>query len=398
MERIDAVQGEIRILESFLDVEPAAWDELIPGGDPFVRHAFLAALEASGSACAATGWTPRPLVWTDGERLIGAVPAWRKVHSFGEFVFDFAWADAYARSGRAYYPKWVVAVPFVPATGPRLLLRPGVDAEAGRRRLFDALLAAAAADGASGVHVLFPEEADRAAAPDAWFRREDIQYHWIREGERDFQDYLAGLRSKKRKQILREREAVRAAGVSIRVVDGVAADEALMRAFFGFYVATHRRYGQPLYLTESFFVQLWATMPEQLLLVVAERNGRIIGGALNLIGREALFGRWWGASEMVPALHFECAFYTPIEVTIVRGLHRFEAGAQGEHKFLRGFQVRPTWSLHTLFDPRALAVLSHWTAREQEAVEARAEALRRISPHKRERADALSGPGGGNTL
>lgn len=396
MERIDADRGEIRILESFLDVEPAAWDALISDGDPFVRHAFLAALEASGSASAETGWTPRPLVWTFRGRLIGAAPVWRKAHSFGEFVFDFAWADAYARSGRAYYPKWVVAVPFVPATGPRLLLHPGIDAAAGRRRLFDAMLASAAAEGASGVHVLFPDEADRAAAPEAWLRREDVQYHWIREGERDFQDYVSGLRSKKRKQILREREAVRAAGVSIRVVEGVAADEALMRAFHGFYAATHHRHGQPPYLTESFFLQLQATMPEQLLLVAAERDGRLIGGTLNLIGREALFGRWWGASEPVPGLHFECAYYTPIEETIARGLARFEAGAQGEHKFLRGFQVRPTWSLHALFDPQAHAALSHWTDRERAAVEARAEALRRISPHKKERANALSTPDGGD--
>lgn len=351
-------------------IPAAEWDALAnpPGAEhnPFVAHAFLAALEASGAVAAETGWAPQHLLLRDpAGRALAAAPCYLKGHSLGEYVFDHAWADAYQRAGGRYYPKLQVAVPFTPVTGPRLLAAtPSL-----RAALLAALRQACAEVGASSVHLTFvpPADAQALAAPD-WLARTDLQFHWHNPGYASFEAFLASLSHSHRKQIRRERQAVAAAGVTLRWRFGGEIREADWDAFFAFYQHTGaRKWGRP-YLNRAFFSMLGAAMPQAVALLLAERGGRAIGGALNLLGSHALFGRYWGAVEEVPFLHFEACYYQAVELAIALGLQRVEAGAQGPHKLARGYLPAPTYSLHHLAHPGLASAVAAYLQAERAAV------------------------------
>ncbi len=335
--------------------------------NPFVSHEFLLALETSGCVGRRSGWTPRHLVVQDGAGAVVAVaPCYLKAHSYGEYVFDHGWADAYARAGGAYYPKLQVAVPFTPATGPRLLVAPGPQAGAARAALIEGLTALRDQTGASSVHVTFPNDADASALEGAgWLRRTGEQFHFLNEGYRSFEDFLAALASRKRKAIRRERREAVAPGIEIERLTGAAIAEAHWDAFFAFYMDTgSRKWGSP-YLNRRFFSLLGQSMADRVLLVMARRGGRYVAGALNLIGHDALYGRSWGAVEHHPFLHFELCYYQAIDFAIERGLSRVEAGAQGEHKLARGYRAVATHSAHAFADPRLARAVATFLARER---------------------------------
>jgi predicted N-acyltransferase len=318
-----------------------AWDRLA-GSDPFVSHAFLSALEDSGSVGPGTGWTPAPiLIEDDGSRLVAAAPAWLKTHSQGEYVFDHGWAEAWERAGGDYYPKLQVAVPFTPVPGPRLLgSRP--------HQLLAAVEAVTVQNRMSSAHVTFIDDAGAAACERrGWLIRHGIQYHWRNRGYASFDDFLDTLRSTKRKAIRKERAAARD-GLEFRAIRGGGIGRAEWDAMWTFYQDTgSRKWGQP-YLTRAFFDLASDRMGDKLLLFLACRDGRPIAGALNVIGRDTLFGRYWGCTKEVPFLHFELCYYQAIEWAIEQGLSSVQAGAQGEHKIARGYEPAITRSAHFL--------------------------------------------------
>jgi len=365
-----------RVLSGMAEVPAALWDGLANPGpepvNPFVSHAFLLALEQSGSATARTGWRPCHLLLENAAaEPLGAMPCYLKSHSRGEYVFDWGWADAIERVGGRYYPKLQASVPFTPVTGPRLLVPPGEQRDLHRTFLAEASLSLAEELGASSVHVTFltgPEFS--LLGTDRWLRRTDTQFHWHNRGYADFDDFLRDLSSRKRKNIRKERETVRRAGLSFRWLTGTDIAERHWDAFFGFYMDTgSRKWGSP-YLTRRFFSIIGETMRDHVLLVMVERAGRPIAGALNFIGSDALFGRNWGAIEHHECLHFEACYYQAIEFAIARRLARVEAGAQGPHKLARGYLPSTTMSLHHIRDPRlARAVRDYLSAERLEVAE-----------------------------
>ena len=335
--------------------------------NPFLSHAFLSALEASGCLGDGSGWRPLPLVAEDFVgRVVGVAPAYLKSHSQGEYVFDHAWADAYERAGGRYYPKLQVAVPFTPATGPRLLVRPDADAAATRAALAGGLKSLAAQIGASSVHITFPTQAEaQALEAEGWLLRIGEQFQFRNEGYRDYDDFLATLASRKRKALKRERREALAEGIEIDWLTGADITEAHWDAFFGFYMDTGaRKWGRP-YLNRAFFSRLGAAMADQILLVMARRGRRYIAGALNLIGPDALYGRYWGAVEDVPFLHFELCYHQAIDFALAHGLSRVEAGAQGEHKLARGYRPVATYSAHHIRDPGLRRAVADYLKRER---------------------------------
>ncbi len=346
--------------------------------NPFVSHAFFLAVEASGSACARTGWGPRHLLARlDGE-IAGIVPCYLKSHSQGEYVFDRGWADAYERAGGRYYPKLQASVPFTPATGPRLLIRDGVDRERIASALASGLVALCDATHASSAHVTFAREAEcKFLAAHGFLQRTDQQFHWRNQGYGSFEDFLGSLNSRHRKAIRRERrEALAVDGITIHALTGSDITEDAWDAFFAFYMETgSRKWGRP-YLTRSFFSLIGESMAKDVLLVMARRNGRWIAGAINFIGSDTLFGRNWGAIEHHPFLHFEVCYYQAIDFAIQRGLKTVEAGAQGEHKIARGYLPQTTFSAHYIADPDLRRAISDYLRRERAYV---AEAARELS-------------------
>jgi predicted N-acyltransferase len=356
------------------------WDRCAGGGDPFLGHAFLSALEDSGSATARTGWQPLPVA-IDGPdgRPDAVMPAYVKSHSLGEYVFDHGWADAYERAGGDYYPKLQIAVPFTPVPGKRLLAREPV--------LAPALIAAAerivAAHGLSSAHATFIAAEEVSLFEQAgWLIRTDSQFHWLNEGFATFDDFLATLSSRKRKMIRRER-ALALEGLEVVQLTGAEIGEAHWDAFWAFYQDTGaRKWGRP-YLTRSFFSLLGERLADRILLVLALRDGQPIAGALNLIGTEALYGRYWGAIEEVPHLHFEICYYQAIEAAIAQGLARVEAGAQGAHKLARGYRPVPTWSAHHIADPGFRRAVAAFLASERRAVEREVAALEEFTPFRK---------------
>ena len=377
-----------RLHRALSELPAADWDALHDGRNPFITHAFLSGLESTGCLRADWGWTPCHLGLWEGEALIAAAPGYLKANSHGEFVFDHAWAHAYARHGLDYYPKWLCAVPYSPVTGPRLLAR---DADA-RRRLPAAIAGFAARGGLSSAHVNFHDEVDDAAFDaDAegagWLLREDLQYHWRNEaGWRDFDDFLAAMDHKHRKNIRQERRKVREAGIVLRVVHGDDASADDLAAMHGFYLSTFADYGNSPALTLAFLQHLARAMPRQLVLILAEREGTPIAGALCLRGGDTLYGRYWGASERHPGLHFEACYYQGIDYCLREGLRQFEPGAQGEHKIARGFLPVRVRSRHWIADPRFADALRGWCAEERAAVASQQEALRRHAPFRTEAA------------
>jgi predicted N-acyltransferase len=377
---------QIHVHDRVADIGREALDACAsPYGDPFLSFDFLDACEASGSAVPAAGWAGRHLSLRDEDnRVLGVMPLWLKGHSQGEYVFDHSWADAYQRAGGRYYPKLLSAVPFTPVTGPRFLAHPDADAAALRQALLQGAIALTERLGVSSLHVNFPTEGDWTAMGEAGLlQRQDMQYVWRNDGYATFDDFLAALSANRRKTIRRERREARA-GLDIRVLSGADITEAHWDAFFAFYMDTgERKWGRP-YLTRDFFSRIGASMADRIALVMAFRDGIAIAGALNLIGRDALYGRQWGALEEVPFLHFELCYYQAIDFAIARGLSRVEAGAQGQHKIARGYLPSPVWSAHFIADPALRDPVARYLDGERPAVAAEIEAIKaELSPFRR---------------
>ncbi|HEX8936807.1 MAG TPA: GNAT family N-acetyltransferase [Sphingomicrobium sp.] len=352
-----------------------AWDRL-SGGDPFVSHAFLSALEDSGSVGPGTGWTPAPiLVEDDADHLIAAAPAYLKSHSQGEYVFDHGWAEAWERAGGEYYPKLQVAVPFTPVAGSRLLgSRP--------QQLLTAIEAVTVQNQMSSAHISFIDDAGAAECDRrGWLIRHGVQYHWFNRGYSSFDDFLARLSSRKRK-ILRKERAAAEAGLEIRALRGSDIGSAEWDAMWAFYQDTgSRKWGRP-YLTREFFDLAGERMGDAVLLFLAYRDLRPIAGALNFVGRDALYGRYWGCTEEVPFLHFELCYYRAVEWAIDHGLKCVQAGAQGEHKIARGYEPVITNSAHFIPNDSFRSAVAQFLEAEREGVAAEAEWLRRDLPYR----------------
>ena len=393
----------MRIVSDLSSIGRDRWDALIaseardraraasvegvePDVNPFLRYDFLAALHETGCADVEAGWAVEYLtLTTDDDTLVGAVPLYRKFHSYGEYVFDWAWADAYRRHGVDYYPKLLSAIPFTPVTGPRLI---GVD-RAARVALADALLAHAHESEVSSLHVLFPEGDDEAAALEAagCMRREGVQFHWANANYPSFDAFVDTLERKRRKNIRAERRKVAEAGVRVRRIEGRDATDADWRFFARCYANTYRAHYSTPYLNLAFFRRIAKTMPENLLLVVAEidEDGAPLPIASSLVVHNGttLYGRYWGEIAHVPCLHFECAYYQPLEYCIERGIQWFEGGAQGEHKMARGFLPVKTRSLHWLAHPAFADAIEHFLQRETVGVSHYLDELNERDPFKK---------------
>ncbi|MFC0811611.1 GNAT family N-acetyltransferase [Paracoccus panacisoli] len=359
----------VSVLPAIAEIEATAWDGCGAAaglrGDPFTTHRFLAALEASGSVGRGTGWQPAHLVARDGAAVVGVAPLYLKTHSQGEYIFDHHWADAWQRAGGRYYPKLQSAVPFTPATGPRLI----ADSPAVQAALLAAMAEVAGQAGFSSAHVTFCTAAERRLGEaQGWLGRTTTQYHWQNDGYADYEDFLSRLSSRKRKALRKERARANEFGGRIRALRG---DEIAPRhwdAMWAFYQDTGgRKWGRP-YLTRAFFEALHETMRDDCLLVIAERDGRAVAGALNLIGADTLYGRYWGCIEDHPFLHFELCYHRAIDWAIAHGLARVEAGAQGEHKLARGYLPAATHSIHWIADPGFCAALAAHLEDEDAAV------------------------------
>lgn len=373
------------IVSSLAEIGESAWSDLLalqPDSTPFLSFAFLHALHESGCVSADTGWQPQYLALWQGETLAAALPLYVKSHSYGEYVFDWAWADAYQRHGLDYYPKLLSAIPFTPVSGARLLAR---DAPA-RAALVAFLLEQQGAAGMSSTHVLFPPEQEALQLQRAGFMlRSGVQFHWLNAGYRDFDAFLATLEHKKRKNIRAERRKVAEAGVTLRRVAGANASAADWRLFHRCYSNTYAEHRSSPYLNLDFFLRIGRSMPENILLVIAERAGQPIAASLVLHTSDTLFGRYWGALEHVPCLHFETAYYQPLEFCIEKNIATFEGGAQGEHKMARGFLPQKTWSAHWLAHPAFTDAIERFLERESGGIDAYIDELNDRTPF---RADA----------
>jgi uncharacterized protein len=360
----------VRIVPRLADIPAAEWDACAGAANPFLAHAFLEALEASGSATSETGWLPQHLALEDDDgKLMGAVPLYLKSHSYGEYVFDWGWASAYERAGGRYYPKLQCAVPFTPVTGPRLLLRPDAGSDAAAT-LIAAMLEMARRHKVSSLHITFPTEVEaRHLAAAGFLQRMGQQFHWLNDGYKTFDDFLGALNSRKRKQIRRERRDALQGGMEIETLTGRAIRREHWDAFYRFYRATADRKWGDAYLTRGFFDLLGGRMAERVVLIMARKAGRYVAGALNLIGRDALYGRNWGCLGDFPFLHFEACYYRAIDFAIAHGLKRVEAGAQGQHKIQRGYLPVPTYSAHWIRDPGFARAVEDFVRRERLALE-----------------------------
>ncbi len=368
-----------RIHRALSEIPAAHWDALHDGRNPFVAHAFLAGLEQTGCLRPDWGWTPHHLALWDGEVLIAAAPAYLKDNSHGEFVFDHAWAHAYAQHGLDYFPKWLVAVPYSPVTGPRLLARDG----AARTALAEAMVAHMHGSGLSSVHVNFHAAIDDAAFAADWLLREDIQFHWHNDaGWSTFDDFLGAMDHKHRKNIRQERRKVRDAGIGFRIVHGDEATDDDLAAMHGFYLQTFAEYGNSPALTLDFLRHLARSMPRQLVMFLAELDGAPVAGALCLRGGDTLYGRYWGASGLHAGLHFETCYYQGIDYCLREGLATFEPGAQGRHKIARGFLPTLVRSRHLLADPRFAMALRQWCTEECASVRLHLQQLSAHSPFR----------------
>ena len=368
-----------RILTSLADVSAVAWDALAnptaEAFNPFVSHAFLLAMEKSGSADTKTGWSPCHVVLEDGGKAVAAAPCYLKSHSRGEYVFDHGWADAFTRAGGRYYPKLQASVPFSPVTAPKLLApTPKL-----RVALAQELLALCKTQKASSIHITFALAGDAEALPGpAWLERNDIQFHWLNAGYKTFDDFLAALSSSKRKNLRKERQAVRDQGLTFLALTGDEIKPEHWDHFWEFYLDTgNRKWGQP-YLTRSFFTMLHDHLRQHVLLVLAQRGGKFIAGALNLIGGDTLYGRNWGCIEQHSFLHFETCYYQAIDFAIARGLRVVEAGAQGEHKLARGYVPVKTRSFHHLAHPGLQRAVADYLEHERAAI---AEGQQELAAH-----------------
>ncbi|WP_273028412.1 GNAT family N-acetyltransferase [Massilia timonae] len=371
------------IVSDLSEVGQASWDALVQAQaapTPFLSYAFLHALHASGSASPDTGWQPQfLLLFDEQDALAAALPLYVKGHSYGEYVFDWAWADAYQRHGLDYYPKLLSAIPFTPVAGARLMAR---DAEA-RAALVDVLCATQRATEVSSTHVLFaPEDEARQLADAGFLLRSGVQFHWLNGGYRSFDEFLATLEQKKRKNIRAERRKVAQAGVTLRRVRGVDATREDWVLFNRCYRNTYREHHSTPYLNLDFFLRIGETMPDNILLVIAEKEGRAIAASLVIHDADTLYGRYWGALEHVACLHFETAYYQPLEFCIEQGIATFEGGAQGEHKMARGFLPTRTWSAHWLAHPSFADAVERFLEREAGGIDDYMDELNERNPFR----------------
>lgn len=377
----------IRVHDDPATIDAPAWDALLeadPAATPFLRHAYLLAMTASGSATAQTGWQPCFLTVAVGDTLVAACPLYLKSHSYGEYVFDWAWADAYQRHGLAYYPKLLGAVPFTPVPGARLLAR----GPAERHLLLRAIEQFAREQKLSSAHLLFLSDADRdAAQAQGWTLRSNVQFHWRNRSPEpfaDFADFLASLQREKRKKIQQERRRVAEAGVSFETLEGDEIDEAAWDFFHRCYTLTYRAHHSTPYLTRDFFARMATTLSRNWVMFIARRAGERIACSLIAVDpdRRIAFGRYWGATEHVPCLHFDACYYQPLQWCIEQGYARFEGGAQGEHKMARGLLPVPTHSAHWLVHPQFARAVADFLEREGEGVLAYLDELNERNPFK----------------
>jgi len=368
---------------SIQELAPAEWNALGAAANPFTRHEFLAALERNHCVGGHSGWEPRYLTVRDAAGLAAGAAMYVKSHSYGEFVFDFAWAQAYERLGRRYYPKLTLAAPFTPATGPRLLVRADLDRERLAERLLSELERHAQGHALSSVHALFLDEAARRACTRrGWLLRRDCQFHWSNRGYGSFEAYLATFTAEKRKKARRERRRVEEAGVRFETRLGGELDERLLDRVYELHRDTFLRHGHEPYLTRAFFSEIARTLPESLMVKLALHGRTVVAAAIFFFSAETLFGRYWGAAADYHSLHFETCYHQGIEFCIERGLARFEPGTQGEHKVSRGFEPILTWSAHYIADGRFRAAIANYLAQEGAAVEAYAHEVQAHVPYR----------------
>ena len=375
----------VKVHAAIAELPAAAWDACAGDGNPSVCHAFLNALEESGSTTSRTGWMPQHLSITGADGTIaGVVPLYAKTHSYGEYIFDYGWADAYERAGGRYYPKLLSAAPFTPIPGPRLMLRTGAPAET-RVHLIAAMIELAKRRRISSVHVNFPEHADMdALVEEGFLQRLGQQFHWANGGYRDFDDFLVALNSRKRKAVKKERREALAPGLEIDVLTGSDLQPRHWDAFYEFYLATSDRKWGSAYLNRRFFALIGERMPEKIVLVMARHGTNYVAGAFNLLGKDTIYGRNWGSYGDYKFLHFECCYYQAIEFAITRGLKRVEAGAQGPHKIQRGYLPTPTYSAHWIPDPAFRRAVAQFLAREREMVAHKIDGYSEFSPFRHE--------------
>jgi len=372
-------------------VAAAEWNALGAGANPFTRHEFLLALEQTQCVGGGSGWEPRYLTLRDAHGLAAAAAAFVKTHSYGEFVFDFAWARGYERLGRRYYPKLTLAAPFTPATGPRLLVRAGAEREALGARLLTELEHYAASHSLSGVHALFLDEAARTAcARRGWLLRRDCQFHWSNRGYASFEEYLATFTAEKRKKARRERRRVAEAGVRFETRFGGELDERLLDRVYELHRDTFLRHGHEPYLTRAFFGAVARSLPDSMMVKLALHGRTVVAAAIFFCSAEALFGRYWGAAADYHSLHFEACYHQGIEFSIERRIARFEPGTQGEHKVSRGFEPAITWSAHYIADADFRAAIAEYLTREGAAIDAYAHEVQGHVPYRDRRASGTA--------
>lgn len=380
---------QVHFYNTIADIDPKLWNSLFGEDYPFTRHEFLLALEQSACTDKDSGWQPfHAVIFDQKEKGLAAMPLFLKGHSYGEYIFDWSWADAYRRSGRQYYPKFLSAVPFTPATGPRLGLASTVKTKADKLKIIGALSTAiqhqAEESGISSWHILYPDiDAARVFADAGLQLRHSSQFHWFNEGFESFEDFLNTFNSRKRKSLRRERRRVEEQQVSLEVFEGNNIDSKHWQTFYHFYQITYvKRSGYGGYLNESFFRQIASTMPEHIVMVLAKRENEYVAGALYFRSSDTLYGRYWGCTEEIDCLHFEACYYQGIEYCIKNGLKKFDPGAQGEHKIQRGFRPVKTYSNHWISDPDFREAIADFTLREATHIDAYIEDASSYLPFK----------------
>jgi predicted N-acyltransferase len=362
---------KVKQINSMTQVDGADWNRLAGVAYPFLRHEFLLALEQSGSSCKQTGWYPAHLLVTDGEQLVAFMPMYLKQHSWGEYVFDQQWAQAYQQQHLDYYPKLLTAIPFTPCQGTRLVIQAAIDPLEVTQLLLTFIQQLAKQQGVSSWHCLFPVEQQIEQLRSLGLSiREGVQFHWFNQGYRNFNDFLQTLNASKRKMLKRERRRISEQGIHLQRITGKDVSDEQWQVFFQFYTMTYLKRGSPPYLNLAFFQQIAATMGEQLLLVLAVKDGNTIAAALSFIGEDTLYGRYWGCHDEYHSLHFETCYYQGLDYCIEHGLKRFDSGAQGEHKIARGFEPITTYSAHWIKDVRFAKAVGQFVAREKAAIQA----------------------------
>ncbi len=374
---------EIHIVTELSSINAEDWNALLTDNNPFLRHEFLSAMEAQHCLGADVGWHPHHFLLYSNKQLIAAMPAYLKSNSFGEFVFDWSWASAYERQGLDYYPKLVAAIPFTPVTGPRILSLPTLDYQQNSALLMNNILGYAQDKHISSFHCLFPIDKDKQQLESLGLAsRLNYQYHWHNQNYENFEHYLSFFRSRKRKNVLRERAQVKDAGITLHLFHGNELDDELWEIAYSFYQSTFFKKGNHPALTLAFFKTLGQTMGQNILVILAASKGKYIAGAITFCSQDTLYGRYWGSHTEHNCLHFEVCFYRGIEYCIDNGLQSFEPGAQGEHKITRGFLPTPTWSSHWIAQPQFSSAINDFLVRERQALEAQRPQLDEMSPFK----------------